>query len=103
METGLPRCIPLRQDLRISRRVCSRARCQPWRFMAWCILLPLYAEKFFRVHDMQAGDDLFVADLAVGCAGLLRASVAREVRTRDSCPQDTTDELDPRTDRDDCR
>lgn len=33
------RCTPHSPALRINGRVCSLPRCQPLRFMAWCILL----------------------------------------------------------------
>lgn len=96
VNTGLPRCTPRSPALRSNRRVCSLPRCQPLRFMAWCILFDPVDPVIVAVHPAQVGDELLIADLAIrrrpGPGGPITSGGEE---TRDSCPQNMTDELDP--------
>lgn len=67
VNTGLPRCTPRNPALRIKRRVCSRPTTQPRRVNGLMHLLDPVHREVLAVHGAQVGDQLFVANLAVGC------------------------------------
>ena len=96
VNTGFPRCTPRRPALRINRRVCSRPRRQPRRFMA-CVHLEHAVD---RVSSPGAPCAARRSTVRHGSHGRRAGGSGGPIASRgeeagDCCPQDTADELDP--------